>query len=117
MQKIIVAAALALGVTATMAQNISTPGQVSQNSLSMDRQRAIGEIITNDQSTPLAGISFSLAIDNTVPANIELRPMPNTAAELAPQFRGLSYVIVEEQIALVDPRSRKIVSVIPRWRS
>ena len=55
------------------------------------------------------------AINRMVPANIELHSMPPEAERLAPQLRGFGYVVVEEQIALVDQRTRKIELVFPRW--
>ena len=118
MPKIVtVAAALMLGTAAAMAQTASTPDVPSKESLSLDQQSKIGEIITNDDTTPLSGTNFSLSVDSTVPAQIQLRRLPPAAEASAPKFRGYSYVMVEEQIALVEPRSRRIVAVIPRWRS
>jgi hypothetical protein len=114
---IVVAAALAFGVSAAMAQTMSAADSALKDSLSMDQQRQIGEIITNDPTAPLTHINFSLSVDSVVPAEIELRRLPPAAEELAPQFKGHSYIVVEEQIALADPRTRKIVTVIPRWRS
>jgi hypothetical protein len=34
---------------------------------------------------------------------------------VAPQLRGFGYVVVEEQIALVDQGTRKVEIVFPRW--
>jgi hypothetical protein len=45
---------------------------------------------------------------------VPLRPLPAKAAEAAPQLHGASYVMVEEQIALVDAQTRKILAVIQR---
>ena len=117
MQKVVVIAAiLALGTAGAMAQTDASTS-APRDSLSMDQQRKIGEIITKSESTGPAAGSLTLAIGNSVPAEIELRPLPGPAAQLAPQLQGYSYVMVEEQIALVDPHARKIVTVIPRWRS
>lgn len=113
---VIVAAVLALGTLPAMAQTASMPDASSKDSLSLDQQRKIGEIITNDDTTPLSGTNFSLSVDSTVPAQIQLRRLPPAAEASAPKFRGYSYVMVEEQIGLVDPRSSKVVAVIPRWR-
>jgi len=41
--------------------------------------------------------------------------LPAEAERLAPQLRGFGYVVVEEQIALVDQRTRKVAFVFPRW--
>ena len=79
----------------------------------MDQQIKVGEMIT--QSTrPLPSGGFAIAVGRTVPAEIEVHPLP-TAERLAPQLRGFGYVVVEEQIALVDQHTRKVELVFPRW--
>ena len=60
---IVVAAALAFGVSAAMAQTMSAADYALKDSLSMDQQRQIGEIITNDPTAPLTHINFSLSVD------------------------------------------------------
>ena len=107
---LLVASALAISVSGAVAQT-SSP----KEPLSMAQQRSIGESITNDQATPLTRVNFSLAIGGIVPAEIQLRPLPK-ASEMPAQLQGLNYIMVEEQIALVDPQTRRIQIVIPRWR-
>jgi len=60
--------------------------------------------------------SLPSAHDRVVPAEIQLQPLPSEAKELAPQVRGFGYVVVNEEIALVDQRTRKVVLVFQRWR-
>jgi len=84
--------------------------------LTMDQQIKAAEIITNAEKAPLANVGFTLAIGTIVPVDVPLRPVPSDAEELAPQLRGLSYVAVEELIAIVEPRGRKIVAVLLRGR-
>jgi hypothetical protein len=83
--------------------------------LSLEQKIKISQLITK-QSAPLASSSFSIAVDGVVPAEIEIHPLPPEAEQTAPQLRGYGYVVVEEQIALVEPRGRKIEVVFPRWR-
>jgi hypothetical protein len=73
--------------------------------LSMDQQIKIGQLITT-RTPPLTSAAFLIAIDRIVPAEVELLPLPAEAERLAPQLRGFGYVVVEEQIALVDQRTR-----------
>jgi Protein of unknown function (DUF1236) len=82
--------------------------------LSMDQQIKIGELITK-RTAPLTSAVLLIAIDRIVPAEVELHPLPAEAERLAPQLRGFGYVVVEEQIALVDQRTRKVAFVFPRW--
>jgi hypothetical protein len=43
-----------------------------------------------------------------VPSDVQLNSLPSEAEQLAPQLRGFSYVVVEELVAIVDPRTRKV---------
>jgi hypothetical protein len=85
------------------------------DALSLEAKVKLSQLITK-QSEPLPSSKFSIAMDAIVPAEIEVHPLPSPAEQVAPQLRGYGYVVVEEQIALVEPRSRKIEIVFPRWR-
>jgi hypothetical protein len=67
------------------------------------------------QTPPLAASSFSIAVDSVVPADIEVHALPAEAEKLAPELRGFGYVVIEELVALVEPRTRKVEIVFPRW--
>jgi len=94
----------------------SEPVTLNPVGLSLDQQSKIGEIITNKETTPLTRVGFSVALGGTVPEDVQLRPLPPDAAELAPELRDFSYIVVEELIALVEPKARTIAIVFPRWR-
>ena len=110
-----IVATLQFALSVAAAQPSSAPAPAKTDFLSMEQTTQIGEIITKE-ATPLTNVSFSVAVDGIVPPEVQLRPLPPSAEELAPQLRGFGYVVVEEQIALVDQHSRKIVAVVPRWR-
>jgi hypothetical protein len=106
--------ALMLQITAAAAQ--SMPG-MKADALSLEQQIKVGEILTKYGGAPLHGGNFSLAVDSKVPAQIELRQVPASVDAIAPQFHGRSYMVVDEQIAIVDPQGRNIVAVLQRWQS
>jgi len=84
--------------------------------LSIDQQVKVGQIITDQHNaSPLVG-GPALALDAIVPPDVKLEAVPQDAQQVAPRLRGFSYLVVEEQIALVEPHTRRIVEVIPRWR-
>jgi Protein of unknown function (DUF1236) len=114
MQKFSIAAAvLYFAVGVAIAQPTATPGN---QSLSLDQQSRISEIITNQTPQPLTGINFSIAPDVVVPPNVALQRLPVAAEKIAPQLQGYSYLAVEELVAIVDTNSRKIGSVMQRMR-
>src|SRR5262249_37925785 len=96
------------------AQAPSQSAASKSDHLSMDQKIKIAQLITR-QTAPLTSGSFSIAVDRIVPADIELHSLPAEAQRLAPQLRGFGYVVVEEQIGLVDQHTRKIKLVFPRW--
>ena len=100
---------------AAIAQAPSESAASKDELLSLDQKIKISQLITK-QAAPLADNRFSIAVDRVVPAEIELQPLPSEAKELAPQVRGFGYVVVNEEIALVDQRTRKVVLVFQRWR-
>jgi hypothetical protein len=53
---------------------------------------------------------FRLALGADVPLAIDLQEIP--AAIEVPAVRGLRYLVVNRQVVLVDPRSRKVVKII-----
>jgi hypothetical protein len=114
MQKLfLAAAALYLAVGIAIAQPVAALGN---QSLSLDQQSKISEIITNQTPQPLTGINLSIAPDVVVPPNVALQRLPVAAEKVAPQLQGYSYLAVEELVAIVDTNSRKISSVMQRMR-
>lgn len=114
MQKLLIStAALYVSLGVAIAQPAATRGN---QSLSLDQQSKISEIITNQTPQPLTGINFSVAPDVVVPPNVALQRLPVAAEKIAPQLQGYSYLAVEELVAIVDTNSRKISSVMQRMR-
>ena len=115
MRKILaLAASLCFFVSAAAAQAPSQSAAAKSDLLSMDQKIKIAQLITK-QTAPLASGSFSIAVDGVVPPDIEIHSLPAEAQRLAPQLRGFGYIVVEEQIALVEQRTRKVELVFPRW--
>jgi hypothetical protein len=47
-------------------------------------------------------LGFSIAVDAVVPPEIEVHPLPAEVQQLTPELRGFGYIVVEEQIAIID---------------
>ena len=59
---------------------------------------------------------FSVSVGTAVPRSISLVDVPPAVVDIYPQWRGDSYVVVRDEIVIVDHR-RKIVAVIPAGSS
>jgi hypothetical protein len=107
-------AVLGFAVSAAGAQTPADSAAYRSALLTLDQKTKISEMITK-QTPPLSGPAFPVSVDGVVPSEIQLKSLPSEAEELAPQLRGFSYVVVEELVAIVDPRTRKVEIVFPRW--
>jgi hypothetical protein len=107
-------AVLGFAASAAGAQTPADSAASRSALLTLDQKTKISEIITK-QTPPLSGSAFSISVDGVVPSRIQLNSLPSEAEELAPQLRGFSYVVVEELVAIVDPHTRKVEIVFPRW--
>jgi hypothetical protein len=107
---------LQLAISPALAQTPPQSAASRANALSLGQKTKISELITR-RTPPLAASSFSIAVDSVVPANIEVHALPAEAERLAPQLRDFGYVVIEELIALVNPRTRNVEIVIPRWQA
>ena len=107
-------AALGLAASAAGAQTPADSAASRSALLTLDQKTKISEMITKRTPAP-TGPSFPVSVDASVPSEIQLNSLPSEAEELAPQLRGFSYVVVEELVAIVDPRTRKVEIVFPRW--
>jgi hypothetical protein len=93
----------------------SQSGHASSSIVTLDAQQrtTIGQAIAQRGVKPLTNVSFSIAVGTKVPAVVQLRALPSELASFVPQYRGYSYVLVEEQIVIVDPGTHEIVSMVP----
>jgi hypothetical protein len=113
MRKLLVVSAIlqfAISAAAAQSQTAASKAEV----LSFEQEIGISQLIAKQTELLSAG-SFSIALDALVPAEIQVHSLPPEAEQLAPQLRGFGYVVVEQQIALVDQKTRKIEIVFPRW--
>ena len=57
-------------------------------------------------------VNFSLSVGVTVPRTVRVFDLPAEIVTIVPAYRGYKYVIVEDEILIIDPRTLRIVYVI-----
>ncbi len=96
---------------------LELPGSASDRvSLSLDQQAKLGDAILAQSQTALSSAAVQVSIDSIVPAGVDVHPLPRAVETAMPELHGYGYVIVEEEIALVEPTARRIVAVFQRSR-
>jgi hypothetical protein len=112
-------AAIALALFApagiAAAQNASPtvdPSTAPDLKLNADQKHTIYLSISNQKQKETAPLDFRAAVGATVPASIDLQPLPKTIVELIPQMKEYQYAMVANQVLLVNPKSKQVVEVI-----
>jgi hypothetical protein len=80
-----------------------------------EQQRArISETLSQRAGRSITNVNISVSPGAALPRNVRLQPLPRDIVSIVPQYRGYSYTVVEDRIVIVEPRTRKVVTVIER---
>jgi hypothetical protein len=112
-------AALALLAGAALAQQRQTPGGApppasvpqSKVNLTLEQRYTIKEIIKDAKVDP-APANTPMSVGATVPANVQLTPMPTAVVEKVPQIKSHLFFVKDGKIMIVDPKDRAVVEAI-----
>jgi hypothetical protein len=94
---------------ATTGQGAAGSGSASLTS----EQRS--KISTNIRQTNVkreTNVNFNIAVGTAIPRTVTLHALPPTVVEVYPQWRGYRFVLVEDEIIIIEPGSYRIVAVI-----
>jgi len=83
-------------------------------SLSESQRTRVSESISRLNVKPVTNVNFSLSVGTIVPRDVHFEPLPAAVVEVMPQYRGYNFMVVRDDIVIVDPASYKIVDVLPR---
>jgi hypothetical protein len=57
-------------------------------------------------------VNVDVHVGALLPGNVDLTPLPPTIVDLVPEYRGYDYVVVNDEIVIVQPSTRNVVEVI-----
>ncbi len=80
--------------------------------LNTGQKQTIYQSVSATQKNSPAPVGFRAAVGANVPDAIELQPISDTVAGLVPAAKTLQAAVVERQVILVDPKSKRVVAVI-----
>jgi hypothetical protein len=80
--------------------------------LEPQQQSKIVETLRGRRSEAVTNVNFTVSVGATVPETVRYHPVPEDIVSIAPQYRGYHYVMVRDEVVIIEPRTRKIVTVI-----
>jgi hypothetical protein len=80
--------------------------------LSTEQRTKITTVIKQQRVAPVTNVNFSIAVGTRVPRDVSFHPLPAEIVTIYPDWRGYEFILVRDQIVVIDPSSLQIVAVI-----
>lgn len=83
--------------------------------LNMNQQQvsAIQSLASSHANERVANVPFSIAVGAAVPEGTRLADLPQQVAQQFPSFKNDQYLIVGDQVLIVEKQTRRIVAIVP----
>jgi hypothetical protein len=100
--------------TKSTTERSQTTGQAGAGAkLTTDQRTKITTVIRNEHAAPVNNVNFSIAVGTRVPREgVSFRPLPTEVVTIYPEWRGYEYILVRNQILVIDPGSYEIVAIL-----
>jgi hypothetical protein len=97
-------------------QSQTNQTQVSQQSnVSTEKQMRISQTLTRERlAPPERNLNIAIRIGEPVPRNVRFHRLPPEIVSIEPEYRDYEYFTTDEDIVIVEPRTKRIVSQVPR---
>jgi len=117
MKHVLIAGVAALGVIAAVpavaqtSTTVTTTGPAATGSVTIapEKRTVIKQRFTG---APVTTVRERVTVGATVPADVELMPVPETVVTELPEVRSYRYFRYQDDVVLVDPSSRRVVQII-----
>jgi uncharacterized protein DUF1236 len=91
----------------------------SSTSVQIDpqKQERIRTALTSTKVENISHADFSVSVGTRVPERYHFHPLPTEIVDIVPEYRGFDYMVVDNEIVIVNPRTREIVYTMSEGRS
>jgi hypothetical protein len=81
--------------------------------LSTEQKTKVRTVIREKvKAQPLTNVNFSISVGTRVPRDVRYYPVPAEVVSIYPQWSGYHFILVNDQIVIIDPASFEIVYII-----
>ncbi|MCS3759667.1 DUF1236 domain-containing protein [Bradyrhizobium centrosematis] len=97
-------------------QTTQTNTQVNQQAqVTSEKQVRISETVSRTRlAQPERNLNISIRIGETIPPRVRLYRVPPEIVSIEPEYRDYEYFATEDEVVIVEPRTHRIVSQVPR---
>ena len=94
-------------------QSTTTTGQAGAAAkLSTEQRTQITSVIKETRVQPVTNVNFAISVGTRVPRDVSFHALPPQVVTIYPEWRSYKYILVKEQIVIIDPNTYEIVAVL-----
>jgi len=94
-------------------QSTTTTGQAGAAAkLSTEQRTQITSVIKEQRVQPVTNVNFSISVGTRVPRDVVFHTLPERVVTIHPEWRRYKFILVKEQIVIVDPNTFEIVAIL-----
>jgi hypothetical protein len=86
----------------------------SSTSVTQEQQTKFNQVIEKQKVQSITNVNFSVSVGSSVPRSVRFYDVPRDIVTVYPEYRGKKFIVVRDEIVIIEPRTHKVVSVIPR---
>jgi hypothetical protein len=102
------------GQNQTTAQSKSTSGGGKSVQLSETQRTQIKTVIGGNHDFARAdNVNFNITVGAAVPRDVHFAVLPAEVVTIVPEYQGFDYIVVGDQLLIIDPNSLEIVAILP----
>lgn len=99
-----------------MSSTAQSSGKATQShgsvKLSQTQRSKIQAIVGKSGGARVTNVHFDVSVGVKIPTDVHVVVLPERIVEVVPEFRGYDYIIVGDNILIIDPDTHEIVDII-----
>jgi hypothetical protein len=88
-------------------------GSARSVQLSSEQRAKIHASLANRKAGRVTNENFTVNVGARVPRTVRFYPLPIEIVDIVPEYQGYDYVLVGDEIVIIDPNTLEIVAVLP----
>ena len=90
----------------------SRTGTATSSNIDERQRTEVVNRLRRDRSALSTNINVNVNVGVRLPSRARVRPLPQDIVRIMPRYRGYQYTVVQDEVVIVEPRTRKVVEVI-----
>ncbi len=79
-------------------------------SLSPDQRTKLHNMMTSGTLQRIVKTNFPVSVGSSIPDGMRVYSIPRSVADLVPQYRSFNYIVVGQNLLIIDPDTNKIIA-------